>query len=172
MNIRNNKGVNLISLIITVIMLLTITGAIMFNTKNHILMRKINSLNTDIELLNSKIDEYYLKYGELPELCSYVASKTQFSDIINSKANAKSATLNEEINPDDGDEYVVIDLERLGGITLKNGYENTTSNREYFTIKENQAVTNQDKIYVINKKTHQIYFPHGLFADGIMYYRD
>ena len=27
-----------------------------------------------------------------------------------------------------------------------------------------------DEIYVINIKTHQIYFPHGIFADGIMYF--
>ena len=26
-----------------------------------------------------------------------------------------------------------------------------------------------DEIYVINIKTHQIYFPHGIFADGMMY---
>lgn len=26
-----------------------------------------------------------------------------------------------------------------------------------------------DEIYVINKRTHQIYFPHGIFADRVMY---
>lgn len=167
MDIRNNKGINLISLTVTVIILLIITGAMIFNTKNQLGMKEINALKIDIELLNSRIDDYYLKYGELPELCSYINSKSQFNNLLYDRANEKGATLNSGINEDDGREYVVIDLEKLGGITLNYGYD---KNGEYFTIKQNKVVTNQDEIYVINKKTHQIYFPHGIVVDKIMYY--
>ena len=76
------------------------------------------------------------------------------------------------INPNDGDEYIVIDLEKLDGITLHYGYD---KDGEYFTIKRTKQVTQEidkmeDEIYVINTKTHQIYFPHGIFVDDVMYY--
>ena len=74
------------------------------------------------------------------------------------------------VNPNDGDEYIVIDLEKLDGITLHYGYD---KDGEYFTLKNNKSVNQnaiEDEIYVINTKTHQIYFPHGIFVDNVMYY--
>ena len=86
MNFRNNKGVTLISLGVTVIIILVITGAIIFNTKNQLMMREIQDLTTDIELLNSKVDEYYLKYGELPILCDYMNIQN-FRNLLNTLSN-------------------------------------------------------------------------------------
>lgn len=94
MNFRNNKGVTLISLGVTVIIILVITGAIIFNTKNQLMMREIQDLTTDIELLNSKVDEYYLKYGELPKLCDYMHSRDSFNDSIITRAEARGAIPN------------------------------------------------------------------------------
>ena len=174
MNIRDNRGINLISLTVTIIILLVITGAMIFNTKNQISAKEINALRNDIELLSAKIDDYYLKYGELPELC-YYSNKKNFREGLFVRADAKGATLNSEVNPNDGDEYVVIELEKLEGLTLNYGYE---KNGEYFTIKQSRKVNNfannpdkiEDEIFVINTKTHQVYFPHGIFAEGVMYY--
>ena len=129
-------------------------------------MKKINDLKNDIETLNYKVDEYYLKYGELPVLCDY-STKDGLLSVLNSNASQREATLNTEINENDGDEYVVIDLEKLSGLTLNYGYE---KDGEYFAIKQNNTVTNEDEIYIINTTTHQIYFPHGIVADGIMYF--
>ena len=52
---------------------------------------------------------------------------------------------------------------------LNYGYD---KDGEYFTLKNNKVVSSntETEIYVINTKTHQIYFPHGIFADKIMYY--
>lgn len=174
MNIRDNKGINLISLTITIIILLVITGAMIYNTKNQISAKEINALKNDIQVLNAKVDEYYLKYGELPELCNY-ANETVFYNLIYDKANEKGATLDKEINADDGRNYSVIDLEKLGGLTLNYGYD---KDGEYFDLKNNAGITKKEgsdtpkesQIYVINTKTHQIYFPHGIFVDNIMYY--
>lgn len=77
---------------------------------------------------------------------------------------------NNYINPNDGEEYIVIDVEKLDGITLHYGYN---KDGQYFTIKENKRVNldpMEDEIYVMNTKTHQIYFPHGIFVDNVMYY--
>ena len=47
---------------------------------------------------------------------------------------------------------------------------------DYKKVKEKKSIIESDgdkvsdEIYVINKKTHQIYFPHGIFAEGVMYF--
>lgn len=129
-NIRNNKGITIISLILTTIVILILTGAMIYNTKNQLEMKKLQNLFIDIENLNSKIDEYYLKYGELPILCDYTSSqyvnfnsKDFFIDMLETKARAQEADINIGVNNNDGDEYGVIDLEKLGSFSLNFGYD-------------------------------------------------
>ena len=144
---------------------------------------EIDDLLLDIERLNSKVDEYYLKYGELPKLCNYTSetnlelnSREALQTKIKNSANSNGASLQNELNQNDSDEYYVIDLEKLGNLSLNYGYD-----EEYKSIK-NRGVTEDDdimennsnneietEIYIINAKTHQIYFPHGIFSDNVMY---
>ncbi len=177
---KNNKGITLISLMLTVIIILILTSAIIFNTKNQLQIRTVQYLFADIEMLNSKVDDYYLKYGELPKLCDYTNSETtnfknknDFLDSLNAKASAKNSNLNEEkINLNDGDEYIVIDLEKMDGLTLNYGYDEEykyLKNMQLPKVVEYDGDTIEDEIYVINTKTHQIYFPHGIFVDNVMY---
>ena len=183
MNIKENRGLTLVSLILTVIIILIITAAMIYNTKNQLQMRTIQNLKNDIETLNAKVDEYYLKYGELPKLSNYTypndenvsdpVNKEDFQAILLTKASGRNASLNGSINPNDGDEYIVIDVEKLGNITLTYGYDD-----EYMHIKQVGNVVEYDEdpliveseLYVINTKTHQIYFPHGIFVDDVMYF--
>ena len=181
MNYKDNKGLTLVSLILTVIIILILTSAMIYNTKNQLAMRTIQNLSNDIETLNAKVDEYYLKYGELPKLCDYTSEENiklrSRSDFINSmefRANEQNAALNNEVNPKDSDQYIVIDLEKLGALTLTYGYD-----EEYTTVKQSKKIMNdgehvEDELFVINVKTHQIYFPHGIFVENgnskIMYY--
>ena len=173
MDYKNNSGITLISMVLTVIIILIITSAMIFNTKNQLAMRSVQSLSNDIETLNAKVDEYYLKYGELPKLCDYI---TDFKNSMDYRANQQNAKLNTKINKNDGKEYIVIDLEKLEGLTLTYGYDD-----EYKKVKENGNVMDEDdayvadEIFVINTRSHQIYFPHGVFVDNgnnhkIMYY--
>lgn len=181
MDIKSNRGLTLISLVLTVIVILIITAAMIYNTKNQIQMKSVQNLSNDIEILNAKVDEYYLKYGELPKLSNYTypnndgvedpKNKTHFKRILKEYADARGATLNTEINPKDGDEYIVIDLEKLENISLTYGYDD-----DYKHVKDTGNVVDsngervESEIYIINTKTHQIYFPHGIFVDDIMYY--
>ena len=181
MNIKENRGLTLISLILTVIIILIITAAMIYNTKNQLQMRTIQNLKNDIETLNSKVDEYYLKYGELPKLSNYTypdndavtdpKGTNDFKAILKKMAEGRGADLNKTINLNDGDEYIVIDLEKLDNVSLTYGYDD-----EYMHIKREGNVVEFDgdevetEVYVINTKTHQIYFPHGIFVDNIMYY--
>lgn len=185
----NNKGVTLISLILTVIIILILTSAMIFNTKNQLQMRAVQNLSIDIERLNSKVDEYYLKYGELPKLCNYTSdrntelnTKEKLRNLIRNSAEENNgaviqngANMLDGLNIKDSDEYYVIDLEKLGNLSLNYGYdEEYKSLKNWENITENDDVmTNNDEIeteiYIINAKTHQIYFPHGIFADNVMY---
>jgi len=181
MNIKNNQGLTLISLILTVIIILIITAAMIYNTKNQLQMKTVQNLSNDIETLRAKVDDYYLKYGELPKLSNYTypndnrvtdpVSKDDFEDLINKKAKERDAVLNTKVNEKDGDEYIVIDIEKLDNLTLIYGYD-----EEYKHVKLTGNVVDyeddevESEIYVINTKTHQIYFPHGIFVDNVMYY--
>lgn len=174
MNLKSNKGVTLIALTVTIIILLIITGAIISNVQDQINIQKLDQLNVDIELLNANVDDYYLTYGELPILCDYL-HKEAFVDEIYKFADTRHATLNNDPNPNDGDNYAVIDVEKLGGITLHYGYEKGGTTGDYNLLKTNRKISEdpnhvEDEIYVINTTTHQIYFPHGIVVDNIMYY--
>lgn len=128
---KNNKGITIVSLILTTIVIMIISSAMIFNTKNQIQLKKTQNLYIDIENLNSKIDEYYLKYGELPILCEYTNSerydnfknKEDFEIMINSKASDQGAEVYIGVNTKDGDDYAVIDLEKLGALSLNLGYD-------------------------------------------------
>jgi len=128
---KNNKGITIISLIITSIVIMIISSAMIFNTKNQIQLKKTQSLCLDIENLNSKIDDYYLKYGELPILCKYtdktkyqnLKNREDFEIIINDKADFQKAEVNIGVNVKDGDDYAVIDLEKLDSLSLNLGYD-------------------------------------------------
>ena len=164
---KGNKGITLMSLIISMIILMFITGAIIYNTQNHLSVSKINKLRLDIDALNGKVDEYYLKYGELPTLCNYTQSKEIFLRRLKDAANEDGAALNNEVNPNDGNEYDVIDVEKFDGLTLNYGYE---QKGDFFKAKRKMSVDNENELYIINRVTHQIYFPHGVVADNTMYY--
>ena len=120
-NIRNNKGITIISLILTAMVILILTGAMIYNTKNQLEMKKLQNLCVDIEKLNYKIDEYYLKYGELPILCDFtneqyivglengnsslnLADRGDFMTFIKDKAKNQNANINQDFNENDGNE--------------------------------------------------------------------
>ena len=167
MKINNNKGVTLMGLIITIISMLIVAGIVLANLKDNLNLKDVNSLRNDMELLSTKVDDYYLKYDSLPVLCNYT-NKLTFTSIINSSIGNNSIELSENINPNDGDSYAVIDLEKLGDFALKNGYEN---NGEYFQIKSRGAIGNpiEKNVFVINTTTHQIYYPQGVIFKDVLY---
>ena len=182
MDIKSNRGLTLISLVLTVIIILIITAAMIYNTKNQIQMKSVQNLSNDIEILNAKVDEYYLKYGELPKLSNYTypnndkgiinpISRGDFYNILYTNANARDSELNTDLNPNDGDEYIVIDPEKLDKLTLTYGYDTEYRHvKETGEVVDNQGDPVETEVYVINTKSHQIYFPHGIFVDNIMYY--
>lgn len=146
---KNQKGVTLVSLIITIIIILIITSATVYTSTNRFKINNISKMYNDIELLNDKIATYYLKFGGLPIIknTENIPIKYTFSE------------LNFDKNINDDDNYYIIDLEAIGNITLNYGKEGFT----------NQNAS--DDVYIINNKTHTVYYVKGIeYTDGKMYH--
>lgn len=153
--LKSKKGVTMVALTITVTVLIIITSITLANMKDYLQNQKRNGLYNDISNLKTKIDTYYMEHNEIPVLGKY-CTKTELESIL--IANDAG---NIDLDSGDNDNYYVIDLEKLDNVTLNYG-------KEYSTW--TSGTTIQD-LYIINEKTHQIYYPKGIkFQDEIYYY--
>ena len=175
MYLKNEKGVTLMALTITIIVMLILGSVIIRSSNTHVNAQKRDKLYSDIDNLNSKINEYYMQYGSLPIFSKQYCNKEELISILNNNANSKSIELNNSndddkniiLNPNDGDIYYVINLENLEGLTLNYGYGS-----DYSSVRESEdnISTNIQDVYIINKSTHQIYYPKGIYTEDYMYY--
>ena len=151
--LKNERGVTLIILVITVIVLLILTSVNINNARYQIGLKEINNLYTDIDILSTKVNEYYLKNNSIPivEENEYFENSNAFRVfLINKNLNI------DEINSNDNEEYYVIDLAKLENLTLNYG-------KDYYKwTSSSVASKNNSDIYIINKTTHQIYYPNGI----------
>lgn len=107
-NLKNQKGITLITLIVTVILLIIITATIALNVNSSLELSNLTKLENDIQALNDRVAVYYVANGTLP-VTSDTYTKTQLANrITNLSAN-------------DGDIYYKIDLAKLSNITLNYG---------------------------------------------------
>lgn len=133
--LKNNKGITLISLIITVTVMLIIAGTTVYTSLDRFEINRLKKMYNDIELLSDKVANYYLKYNGLPIKELY------------------TSTLDFDKNVNDNDNYYIIDLEAMEGISLNYGKEGTS-----------------DDVYIINEKSHTIYYVKGIEVDGTTYH--
>lgn len=139
--IKNSKGITLSTLVITVIIILILTGTTIYNAQGSIRIQKLTKLTNDIELLREKVSDYYNEYGEIP-------AKIEYTN-IDSLSNIRS-------KKNDTGKFYVIDLEAMQGISLNYG-------KDYEKIKNNPTNANEyTDVYIINKESHNIFFVHGI----------
>ena len=164
MKIKSNKGVTLIVLTIMVVVLLIITGMLIYGSKSQIRTKKLNELYDDIEILNSKVSEYYLKNGSIPlvdENTPYITNTSEVKDFENLlKANGANEI---SFNVNDDENYYVLDINKLDNLTLNYG-------QDVQNWKTDHSYARYQDIYIINKISHQIYFPHGIRVGDELYY--
>jgi type II secretory pathway pseudopilin PulG len=159
-NLRNSKGVTLLVLTITIIVLLIITSITIGNFQNQLGKKNLNNLYSDIEAINTKISEYYLKNNSLPiyEENAYMNNSSQLKLLF--KTNGGKGTL---INVNDENSYYVINLSKLENLTLNYG-------REYDKWDNNSTYEKYQDLYIINEVTHQVYYPNGVKYNGKSYF--
>jgi len=142
--LKQNKGVTMIALVATIVILLILTNMLIYNAQDSVHIQAINNLYSDIELLRNKVSAYYHEYGQIPAEIQY----TNISQLQN--ANILSQ------NNDIIDEFYVIDLEAMQGITLNYG-------KDYENIKlDEKNADNYTDVYIINKNSHNIFYAEGI----------
>lgn len=100
---RNNKGITITTLVVTVIIMLILSSTIIMKISDSKDVSKLNNLYADIKILEDKVLEYYNDYGTLPI-----------------KGEPKAPLLSME----NGNKYYEIDLNKLENITLNYGHGN------------------------------------------------
>ncbi len=139
---NNNKGITIISLLITVAIMLIISSTAIYTSMDRFEINKLNKMYNDINLLSDKVANYYLKYGELPVI----------------KNNEYTYTnLNFSKNKNDNDKYYIINLSAMDNISLNYGMEGF----------EKQGKS--DDVYIINELSHAVYYVKGIEVNGVIY---
>lgn len=144
--VRDNKGITLVTLMFAVVIMLIISSIIIYNSNTAMTTRALNNMYNDIKILKDRVDIYYSKYGKLPII------DAKYTNVENFKY----------INKNDNDNYFVVDLEAIENLTLTygNGY------KSYKELQTNEITD----IYVINEKSHTIYYAKGILLDEKKYY--
>jgi len=140
---KEEKGITMISLILTVMLLIIITGALVGNSRSTVQLSNFTKLQNDIEALNDRVAAYFVEKGELPI----------YKDEELLKANLRTVLSDMSIN--DGEEYYTIDLEEIGNPSLNygEGYRSFAPDR-----------------YIINGESHIIYYFKGITYEGKTYH--
>ena len=109
MKLKNNKGVTLLILTITITVLLIITGITITNSKGQLAIKNVNNLYSDLESISTKVSDYYLKNDSLPVLeNTYLNSSNALKLLCISNGEDESL-----INPNDDGNYYVLDLSKF-----------------------------------------------------------
>ena len=145
--IKKENGITLVSLIITILIMLIIGTTIGTVSLERFKINNFKKMANDIEFLQDKVSNYYLKYGGLPVL------RNAKNEPIIYELGDRGILKNSEIS----DVYYVIDLEAMDGIALNYGSKGFKAAKK--------GSVDQD-IYIINKRTHRIYYVAGMKLDG------
>jgi len=127
--ISQNKGITLVPLIITIVILLILSGAAITSINESNDVGPYNNMVADLTLLEDKILVYYNKYGEIP------------------KVEGDNQTING---------YYNIDLTKLQNVTLNYGTQDEGDETDIYLVNDNLEVYYLKGIEVSGKTHHTI----------------
>lgn len=146
---NNNKGITMVSLIITIVVMFIIAGATVYTSLDRFKVNELSKMYNDIKLLSDKVSNYYLKYNGLPVV----------RDNSNTPIVYPVSSLNFDKNANDSGNYYIIDLKAMDNISLNYGADGL-----------NNLTTSAKDIYVVNEVSHVIYYVQGIEAEGTVYH--
>lgn len=146
--IKQEKGITLVSLIVTIILMLIIASVSVNTSVRRFEVNRAKKMYADIELLSDKISNYYLQYNGMPIIRDEqnVPILYSYTELDFNKASG------------DNSNYYIIDLGAMENILLnfgREGYENPNSSND---------------VYIINEASHVIYYVKGIKVDGKTYH--
>lgn len=145
---KDSKGITLVSLVIVIVVMLIIAGITLNVSFDRFEINNLKKMLSDLELLEDKVNNYYLEYNELPI-------------VRDSRDSAITYTIPEnfEKNSGDNENYYIINLKALEkGVALNYGKD----------WSENPI--SSDDVYIINEQSHNIYYAKGIKMKGKYYY--
>ena len=156
-NLKNEKGITLISLAVTVIIITIITNMLLYNLKDNLKVERLKKMQSDISNLRDKVELYYAEYGEIP-----ANKKIEYTNLDNLRDNGIISTAV------DTGKFYVIDLKVLENLTLNYGrdYEKITDSS---TEQEINLLTD---LYIINEDSCNIFYVEGIKIDNEVFYTD
>lgn len=120
MNIKEQKGITLFILVITVVIMLILAGTVAVSIRGYGDLADLKNLASDLQNLREKVDIYYEKYNELP--VSNVITE-DFATLLGDKKNGNDGAL-----------YYKINLQFLDSLSLTYGLEKFE--KDYFVVNE------------------------------------
>lgn len=130
---KNETGITLISLIVTVALLVLITSIITAGAYDSTQLQRFTKLNSDIKVLRDRIAVYYIQNDTLP-----VDKKEYIKEELSEKIK--------DLSVNDGDKYYKIDLTKIDNITL-NYDDEYIINEESHEVYNLKGVTYKGIIY-------------------------
>ena len=147
-NVFNNKGITLVSLVITIILILIVSSTTINVSYKRFEINSFNKMKNDLELLADKVSNYYLQTGNIPVVLDSSGNKAQYT----------FTTLDFDKDSADNSVYYILDLEAMDGLLLnygKSGFENLNTSED---------------VYVINEQSHVVYYVKGIKLNGKLYH--
>lgn len=148
--IKSNKGISLVSLVIVIAVMMIIASITVNMSLDRFEINNLKKMLSDIELLQNKVSNYYSVYNGIP----VVRDKKNNLPIEYKYIEEKDLNFTK----DNSSIYYIIDLSAMNGISLNYGKEGFE--------KPNLS----DDVYIINEKTHNIYYVKGIKMKGIYYH--
>lgn len=187
MNIKSEKGITLMTCVITVIIMFLIVGMIVYSSSSSMQVRDINNLHNDIRAVQEKVDLFYLKYGVLPYKLDYdgvTPLKYEYKDLSAAEGNITNTEVSNVTNTNTNS---VSDLRSQEGINGYIGvivenypYRNKNDNNVYYEIDlrnfDNLTLTNYSQsdsekyVYVVNEASHSVYLVSGIRVNKEYHY--
>lgn len=151
--IKRERGISLVSLVIAVLVLMILANVIIYNVKDDLKLGNLTEMQNDILNLRDKVSSYYIQNGKIP-------ANIKYTNIEPIKA---AGVISEAV--DTGD-FLVIDLTALENLTLNKG-------KDFEKVKENaENVNDYTDLYIINETSHNIFYVAGITVDDEKFYTD
>ena len=150
------RGITLVTLSISVIIILIITSTIIYNMTSNLGIGRLRDMQNDIKNLRSKVADYYAQYGDIP-----ARKSVEYTNIGHIKS---SGVISDAV---DTGKFYVIELSSLDNLTLTYG-------QDYEQLK-NGSVTDPNSLknlYIINEASHNIFYVEGIELDNEWFYTD
>lgn len=145
--IKNNKGITLISLVVTIVVMLILAISLTASVTSTIELQEYNKVKEDIINLSEEVKVYYLKNKKLPVYTNREYSLSSYD------------VPTYDINPNDSGVYYAIDLTVLPeDLKLNCGEGNVYKD------------FSSDDLYVLDKESLTVYYLKGAVLNGEKHY--